>query len=502
MGIARSIVSAHNRQIKVEPAPSQQHRARAPSPGHGISRAIVICAGIALAGCARFESRPLAPAETAARFEQRTLDNPALKSFLETNLQRELSNWPLHTWDFDQLTLAAFYYQPSLEVARAQWRVSQAEIKTAGGRPNPTLTGGPGYNFSAASGVTPWMPFGSLDIPIETAGKRGHRIARAEHLSEAARLNIAAAAWQVRSNVRTSLLELVAAQRREELLLAQTSLQQTVVKSVEQRQQAGAISGAELGVIRIASAKTQTELADAQRQRAEARARLAEAVGVPLAALNGVELKFELSHFPATEELASTAVRRQALQSRADILSALAEYAASQSALQLEVAKQYPDVHLSPGYQWDQGENKWQLGLTVELPVLNRNQGPIAEAVARRAESAARFEVVQARTIAEIDRAMAVLNASQSSLKATEALAAAQHGQRESVNAQVKAGALERMDLLIAEVEAGATALAELDAQVKLQQAIGALEDAVQRPLGMPATAFESSPNQAKETPK
>jgi len=42
----------------------------------------------------------------------------------------------------------------------------------------------------------------------KTAGKRGRRIAKAEHLSEAARLNIATVAWHVRRNVRGSLLDL------------------------------------------------------------------------------------------------------------------------------------------------------------------------------------------------------------------------------------------------------------------------------------------------------
>ena len=123
---------------------------------------------------------------------------------------------------------------------------------------------------------------------------------------------------------------------------------------------------------------------------------MAEAVAVPLSALSDVELRFDLTDFPATDEMVSADARRQALQSRADILGALAEYAASQSAVQLEIAKQYPDVHVNPGYQWDQGENKWQLGLGAELPLFNRNQGPIAEAAARRAEAAARFEALQA----------------------------------------------------------------------------------------------------------
>ena len=59
---------------------------------------------------------------------------------------------------------------------------------------------------------------------------------------------------------------------------------------------------------------------------------------------------------------------------------ALADYAASQSALQLEIAKQYPDLHLGPGYELDQTDNKWSLGISLDLPILNHNQGPVAEA--------------------------------------------------------------------------------------------------------------------------
>ena len=65
--------------------------------------------------------------------------------------------------------------------------------------------------------------------------------------------------------------------------------------------------------------------------------------------------------------------------------------------LRLEIARQYPDLHLNPGYEFDQADSKWALGLSIELPLLNQNQGPIAEAEARRLESAARFESLQAR---------------------------------------------------------------------------------------------------------
>src|SRR5437899_158916 len=99
-----------------------------------------------LAGCARFDHQPLAPADTAASLERRSLDNPELKSFLKKNLNRESTNWPALSWDFESLTLAAFFYHPSLDVARARWAVAQGGKITAGQRPNPTLNITPGYN--------------------------------------------------------------------------------------------------------------------------------------------------------------------------------------------------------------------------------------------------------------------------------------------------------------------------------------------------------------------
>src|SRR5205085_2292763 len=98
--------------------------------------------------------------------------------------------------------------------------------------------------------------------------------------------------------------------------------------------------------------------------------------------------------------------RRELLLTRPDILASLAEYAASQSALQLEIAKQYPDIHLSPGYEFDQGDNKWSLGVGITLPIFNRNQGAIREAIAKRSEAAANFATLQAHAINETERAV------------------------------------------------------------------------------------------------
>jgi outer membrane protein, heavy metal efflux system len=233
---------------------------------------------------------------------------------------------------------------------------------------------------------------------------------------------------------------------------------------------------------------------DAQRQAAEARAKLAESVGVPLLAFEGVKVRFDgLEDLQIIRSLSSDQVRRTALQSRPDILGALADYAASESALQLEIAKQYPDVHLQPGYQYDQGDNKWSLGIVIDLPILNHNQGPIAEAVARREQAAAKFNALQAKVLAEIDRATQSVRLTQDNLLTLQALGQEQTKRVNAVAEQLRAGAVDQLELLNAQFESMTAELAQLEGRLKLQQAIGILEDAVRRPFELPQAVFQPS---------
>lgn len=465
---------------------------------HANNLAAVLLAGaglLALAGCAHYQPRPLAAQETAADFEARTLADAGLKQFVAASLHGELAAWPPASWDFKTLSLAAFYFHPDLDVARAKWGVVKAGKLTAGERPNPTASLQPGYNSTVGP---PWILGLSLDIPVETAGKRGYRLAQARQLSEAARLNIATVAWQVRSRVRHSLLDLQAARETEQLLRQQHAVQAAIVKLLEGQLAAGAVTPFEVSQARIAHDTTQLALHDAERQAVEARAQLADALGVPARALAGMNIASDDAHPPP---LPSPDVRRQALLNRADILGALAEYAAAQSALQLEIAKQYPDVHLGPGYQLDQTDNKWSLGLTVTLPVLNQNQGAIAEAQARRVEAAARFTALQARVVGEIDRATASYRALLEKTATADALLVRLQKQEQATKEMIAAGELSKLALLTTQLELNTGRLARLDAQVKTRQALAALEDAVQGPLTEALQASpRTSPAEAKES--
>ncbi len=267
---------------------------------------------------------------------------------------------------------------------------------------------------------------------------------------------------------------------------------------MEQQFQAGAISAAEALPMRLALERAQLDAADAQRLRTEARSHLAEALGLPLVALTEVDFKFELNDpMLSAQELTTAQIRREALLSRPDILSALAEYRASESALRLEIAKQYPDVHLQPGYEFDQGDNKWGLGFTIELPVLNQNQGPIAQARARRQESAAKFEALQARVLAEIDRALELFRTTQSNSALLRALAETAAERLQTAEQQFKSGAIDQTEVQNSRLEAVSARLIQLDGQIKFQQAVGALENAIQRPLELPRAIFQSTENHA-----
>jgi len=435
---------------------------------------------LSLSGCVHYQPRPLAPASSLDTIERRTLDSPDLAAFLRANQQ--VSAWPPQRWDLKALTLAGFYYNPELDVARADWAVARAGLVTAGERPNPNAGLAPGYNSTTPTSViTPWILTLDLDFTIETGGKRGHRLAQARQLSEASRLAIATAAWRVRSRVRGSLLALYSAAEALALAGRQQGLQAETVALLERQLDAGAISPFELAQARVGLDTIRLSLHDASRRQAEARVQLADALGITVQALDGVAFDLDqFSRIPAA--MPAPEARRQALQNRPDILGLLAEYAASQAALQMEIARQYPDIHLGPGYEMDQSDNKWTLGLSAALPLFSRNRGPIGEADARRTQAAARFTALQARAITEIDRALAGYRAALDKAATAERLLGELRRQEQLARASFDAGEISKLDLRAIQLQLAAGDLARLEALVGAHDALGMLEDAIQTP--------------------
>ena len=453
------------------------------------SWAMVLAICTVFCGCASYTAIPIAPPATMRAFEARTLDSPELQSYVASHLAAGSVSGKIRTWDLETLTLAAFYFSPNLDLARAKNATADAATQTASQRPNPSLQLPFQYGTNPKSGDSPYTLGLGLDIPIETAGKRGYRVAQARQLSVAARFDVGNAAWQVRSQLRAQLLDLFVARRRGRLLDRQVKARQQVVEMLDKRLSVGAVSTPEVQQAGAALMQERLALIKVNGQVFDALAGAAAVIGLPFRELEKADVRLDAF---ATDppDLPDEAARERALLNRADLLSALADYEASQAALQLEVANQYPDIHLGPGYTFDAGVHKFGLSLTgIALPLFNRNEGPIAEAAARREEAAARFTAAQAQAIAVAERAAKQYHTALTFRSFSEALRANRERQLTAVRKSYEAGVCDRLGLTLAEIDAYSAALAQEDAFAQMQRASGEVEDAMHLPLSARATS-------------
>ena len=445
--------------------------------------AVVIAAFAFFAGCATYSPKPLLPEKTARQFEDRSLDRPSLEKFIEKNLKKHITPWPPAKWDINTLSLAAFYYNPGLDTVRWRLQETRASVITAGERPNPSLSVSPEYVTNLSPDSEPWILGFSFDIPIETAGKRGYRIAEAKGNTLAARYALAEAAWKVRSALRGAMLDYFASTGKYNILLEQVRIDREALSVLKARLAAGEVSEPDVTRASVDYDRTFLLAGEEKSRLINTRANIASAIGVPVKALTGIS--FSLGIFrtpPPLESFSLPGLRQKALTNRPDILEALAQYEASQSHLQLEIAKQYPDLHIGPGYQYDQGQNKWGLGISLELPVLNHNQGPIAQAEAARARRAAHFRAIQDGIITDIERAVAGYGSSLERLKTADELVLEKGKSLSSLESMFNVGETDRLALLGGEIEYENARLLRLESLVKADRALGLLEDALEEP--------------------
>jgi len=454
---------------------------------------VLLCLA-ALSGCVRYRPQPLTPARTERDYRARTLEDAGLRAYVAAQRGPQ-AGWPPPALDLAALTLVASYYHPDLDVARARVRMAEAGLITAGARPNPSLTAGGGYTNAPESPVVFRFEPGLL---IETARKRGHRLLQARNLLEASKLGLAEAVWQVRSRVRGALLERVFALDRLEALKAEEGARAEAVAMLERRFHVGEVSRPDVDGARLELSTTRVALRAAQGRAQESLAGLAAAAGLPVTALGAMPVEWlAIQSPPRPEALPLSKVQEAGLLNRIDVRRMLLEYDALEAALQLEIARQYPDFALLPGHSFEEGHHRVTLGLALPLPIRNRNRGPIAEAEARRLEGRARFLALQAQAIADMESALARYAAALGEVEESgQRLLAVQRERERALRRAVELGQEDRLALANARVETAVLERARWEALAKAQAALGALEDAVQRPLQegleLPAVPVES----------
>lgn len=435
-----------------------------------------------------------------ADFRARSLSDSGLGEFIRSHQGLKDRTFPPPMWDLETLTLVAFYYHPDLDIARARFAQARAGVTAAGAWPNPTLGAGVGRGRGQEAGVSPWVYGFNLDMPVDFLWKRGYHVEQAGHLAEAALWGLAETAWRVRSRLRAALLDHIVAERDLQLREAEEAVRSEIVQVMSRRLEVGETFRLEVDRAQVEHGAARMALRAGEGRVGETRAALAAALGVPGAALEGTRFTWpDFEKPPSEEALSLSTVQAAGLLNRLDVRRTLAEYAASVAALQLELAKRYPDVSLGPGYEFEQGEKRFVLGLSIRLPVFDQNAGPIAEAEARRKEVAARFLAVQARAIAEMESALARYRSARKELEEAERTLAGVERLEKALRRAVELGESDRAARTGVRAEWVAASRVRLAALEKAQDALGRLEDAVQRPLGGAAPIPEPSPESSRE---
>jgi CRISPR system Cascade subunit CasA len=443
------------------------------------ARWLTLAACLGLAGCVAYAPKPPQVGAFPQAFDTRRLDEKPAGA----------------TWTGADLLNAALARNPRVAEARAKYATAVAAARTAKLAPGPTLT----LTAEYASEHPHWGYGAGADLPLDIGARRSTRLGTADLQALQAWYDYGEAAWTVRTTLAKARVELVSA--AAELPLAERLAQARRVRL--DRLQARVRAGEDARSVAITA---QTELAAAEQRLAAARGRreaalasLAQALGVsPIAARDLVVAA--AAGAPPLDDL--PARRRDAALSRRDVLRAIADYDLAENALRLEVAKQYPEVRLGPGYQYDHGVDKLPFNLSLVLPSYDLNRRAIDQAEAARAAAGRTLEAVQADALGAVDTASAALTAARADAAqiAGRTLPAAREAEAAAVRA-VKAGESDRTDELAASAAELEAELALLDARRVSDLATVDLEDALRRAFDPAETAVLQAALAPPKTP-
>ncbi|NEX63318.1 TolC family protein [Noviherbaspirillum galbum] len=248
-----------------------------------------------------------------------------------------------------------------------------------------------------------------LNQPIELGGKRTARVSAAERGRDAAIMELNARKTQIRAAVVTAFYDLVAAQERYRLAQATVDLAQRATTIASKRVQAGKVSPVEETRARVAESGVRVELAQATGELDGARRRLAATWGSTMPRFDHAEDHLEkLPQLPALSDLA------QRLDQSPELLRARIEVDRRQALTQVERSRRTPDVIVSIGAKRDEqlGRNQAIVGVSVPLPLFDRNQGNVLEALRRTDKARDELTATEVRLRSDLAQAYGRLNAS------------------------------------------------------------------------------------------
>jgi cobalt-zinc-cadmium efflux system outer membrane protein len=321
-----------------------------------------------------------------------------------------LTNEPTGELTLAQAQGLADARHPELHAGRLESLAAESRVRQAAIRPNPGLA----MEAESFGGKDDLQGFDGaeytvqLEQTLELGGKRGMRIRAAEAEKQLAGFDLAAKRLDIRAETGRRFVAVQGTQERLALSKESVSLAEEFVLAVEARVRAGKAAPMEEDKAQILLAQQRVAVDSAQRDLQVARVQLSAMWGstTPTFARASGDLQTVLS----LPELAAVTARMAA---NPDLARWAAELEQRQAVLGRERAARVPDVTLAGGLRRysETDSEAFVAGISVPLPVFDRNQGKIREAIllVQKAE--------QQRRAAEVE-AMAALTGAYQALSA------------------------------------------------------------------------------------
>ena len=306
---------------------------------------------------------------------------------------------------------------PGLAASSADVDATRGDRIAAGRYPNPAFTfesDGPQAPFRSGRIGDEHEYVLRLDQELDTPGRRHLRLTGADLRIAAAEGHLLNARRLLELDVRRVYFQMALA--KADLDVSTTALEEIdrVIALNRARFEKGEISGAEFRRVQVERLRFQDDVFAAQLVLRNARVAL-------LALLNADDLGQVVEPtdglLPSADELilaASLSVRpsapspffAEAVKARPDVASARSEVRRAETATALQRAIGRPAPTLGVGYKETEGGKALVFGVTIPLPLFNRNQGGIARALAESRAATSRATVVEKQVALEVQQAL------------------------------------------------------------------------------------------------
>ncbi|RPD93878.1 TolC family protein [Pseudomonas monteilii] len=277
-----------------------------------------------------------------------------------------------------QALAAAFAQNPELAAAGREIGIADGEWRQAGLIPNPELA----WEVEDTRRDTTTTTV-TLSQPLELGGKRGARLAVAEAGQAIALLDLERQRNALRADVVQAFHAALRAQTALELAQQSQALTERGLRVVQGRVTAGQSSPVEATRAQVQLAQAQTEVRRAKTQRSVAYQALARLTGSPMASFERLQAA-NLS--PGIAPGADTLLEQVEQTVEWRLAAAQVERG---DASWVRKSPAFPNLTVSLGSQYSREDRERVnvVGLSMPLPLFDRNQGNVL-AAARRADQA------------------------------------------------------------------------------------------------------------------